>query len=239
MFFSLPYGIKSELHFDLDPAAVIADCQGPRGASLDDIAAATRRALSKPVEFPALVEAVVPGDRVAIAVEPDVPQASAVVQAVVETLTGAGVRPEHITVLTVAANGNCEDLNSTLASVGPVAVALHDPANRNQLSYLANLPSGKPVYLNRAVCEADFIVPIGTLRLRGTHGYQSVFDGLFPTFADAQVVGRFRSPVAADSALKRKRLRKQMHEVGWLVGASFAVRRAAGSRGCHLGYHLR
>jgi nickel-dependent lactate racemase len=104
----------------------------------------------------------------------------------------------------------------------------HDPEDRNQLSYLANIGEGKPVYLNRAICEADFVVPIGCQWPDSAFHYQGIQDGLFPSFADQGALERYRSPVAADSPVQRKRLRKQALEVGWLLGSMFTVRVVAG-----------
>lgn len=237
----LRYGTAAVLQFELEPAALLAECQAPRGAPLADVAAAISRALAAPLAYPPLASAVVPGDRVVIALEPGVPQADLVVAGVVEALAEAGVVPGDITVLSSLEAG-CEpsDEPEAVSSATAVSTATrssavrhlsHDPANRGQLSYLTNIGEGKPVYLNRAICEADFVVPIGCLRPETPINYQGVWDGVFPTFADAATLARYRSPAAAASQVQRKRLRKQAHEVGWLLGALFTVRVLPGPAG--------
>lgn len=230
----LRYGTAAAVEFDLDPGALVANCQAPGGIPSADIGPTVGRALAAPLDFPPLASAVVPGDRVVLALEPGVPQAEAVVAGVVETLARAGIEQGDITVLSSAESGLDPIYESeTYDATGSTNVAtqsnvvrhlLHDPADRNQLSYLTNLGEGKPVYLNRALCEADVVVPIGCLRAETSISYQGVWDGVFPTFADSATQARYRSPAAADSGVQRKRLRKQAHEVGWLLGALFSVR---------------
>ena len=49
---------------------------------------------------------------------------------------------------------------------GDVHIEVHNPADRGKLSFLTNTKSGKPIYLNRAVADADFVIPIGAARSR-------------------------------------------------------------------------
>ena len=63
-----------------------------------------------------------------------------------------------------------------------------------RLAYLAASSEGKPIYLDRALADADLVIPIGCLRLDGTLGYFGVGSTVFPTFSDAQNLQRFRAP---------------------------------------------
>ena len=72
----LRYGADSSVAFDLPADVLLAECDAPRGQPLDDPAAAVAAALDDPIEFPPLAQAVVPGDLVALAVEPGLPQAT-------------------------------------------------------------------------------------------------------------------------------------------------------------------
>jgi nickel-dependent lactate racemase len=237
----LRYGVNSVVHFDLRPEALLAAFPTPRGTPVTVVQTAVADALADPLDFPPLARAVVPGDRVVVALEPGVPQAETIVAAVVQALCNAGIEASHITVLKTFADSagqNTADQKTAgqpdcpPMTIGKQRAALpeaiqhltHDPDDRNQLSYLANIGEGKPVYLNRAICEADFVVPIGCLRSETSFSYQGVCDGVFPTFADTGTLARYRSPVAADSPVQRKRLRKQATEVGWLLGALFTLR---------------
>src|SRR5437899_1244946 len=94
----LRYGADSTLELVLDVAALV-DCYAPRGDAVADPKAATSAALAKPLDFPPLRQAVIPGDRVALAVQGGVPQRAAVVAAVVADLIEAGVAADHICIL--------------------------------------------------------------------------------------------------------------------------------------------
>ena len=55
---------------------------------------ATRQALAEPLEYPPLVASMVPGDRVAIAVDETVPQVGEVVLGVVQALRSGGIEDD-------------------------------------------------------------------------------------------------------------------------------------------------
>lgn len=237
----LRYGTDRVVQFDIEPADLLAECQAPRGKHPAEIAATLARALAEPLHYPPLASALVPGDRVVIALEPGLPEAKRIVGGMIAALADAGIEPGDITVLSSGEEGtDIADDPESLSQSSAIATATrssavhyvtHDPTNRNQLSYLTNIGEGKAVYLNRLVCEADFVVPVGCLRPETTIGYHGVSDGVFPTFADSATLARYRSPAAADSPVQRKRLRKQAQEVGWLLGALFTVRVLPGAGG--------
>ena len=65
-------------------------------------------------------------------------------------------------------------------------MAVHDPVDRVQLSYLAASTEAKPIYVNRALSDADLVIPIGCLHPEGALGYFGVYSGIFPAFSDAR-----------------------------------------------------
>src|SRR5438105_4563465 len=95
----LRYGANSSVEFELSSAAMIADCRLPRGTPLTDIATAISASLEQPLDFPPLRQAVVPGDRVAVALEEGVPQAPVLAAAIVSNLLAAGIAAGDISVV--------------------------------------------------------------------------------------------------------------------------------------------
>src|SRR5258708_34232896 len=85
------YGSAGSLSFDLPSKALVANCAVPNGEVLCDVAEAVAGALAEPLEFPALSQATVPGDRIVLAVENELPQTAELVAAVVRYL----VRPSR------------------------------------------------------------------------------------------------------------------------------------------------
>lgn len=220
----LHYGAGRQLRLRIDPAAIVAACGSPRGEPLADVRAATRAALAEPIGFPPLARAVVPGDRVALAIEPGLPSAASIVAAVVDAVVEGGVAAEDVTVLaanTAAAQQACADLEAPLR--GRVRSAAHDPADRNGLTYLAAAADARPIYLNRVLHEADLVIPLGRLRLDDSLGYLGPGGVVYPTFADQAGHDLFRSPEHARTAAQRKQLRARVDKVAWLLGVTFTV----------------
>ena len=230
---TLKYGATGALKLDLKADALVAECNAPRGKPIVDLPSAIASALDDPLEFPPLARSAVPGDRVAIVLDEAVPQVATLVAAVVERLVGAGVAATDITIVHTAADVAAATIDPRSQLPEPtrqeVALVVHDPDAREQLSYLAASTEAKPVYIHRAIHEADLIIPIGCLRLDDSLGYHGVSGGLFPAFSDTKSLERYRSPVSIESDVQRKRLRKEAEEVVWLMGVTFTVQVVPGA----------
>ena len=96
---TLRYGQHAELTIDFDQRAAVEHCGQPKGAGFDDPVAAVMASLVAPLDFPALAEATVPGDKVVIAVGATVPELDLVIEGILQTLVDSGVSPDNITVL--------------------------------------------------------------------------------------------------------------------------------------------
>jgi len=229
----LRYGTDAAVQLDIPPNVLIASCEAPRGQAIHDVQAATRRALAAPLDFPPLAQAAVPGDHVALALDHGVPQQAHLMAAVVESLLAAGVNPAEITIVCAVADDGI--LSSDPRELLPpeiqdeINLELHDPTHRDRLSYLAASSEAKPIYVNRAIHEADLVVPISCLRLEQSLGYHGVSGGVFPAFSDQKTLERYRSPNSLASAVQRKRLRKEADDASWLLGVSFTIQVVPGA----------
>jgi len=226
----LRYGNQSAVELEIEPAALLADCKAPRGSAIADVPAAVAEAIQKPLEFPSLSQAAVPGDRVVLALDQAVPQSAAIVAVVVQELLTAGVSAHDISILCANVAQPCdprEQLDEDLHA--SVQLATHDPADRGQLSYLGATHEGKPIYVNRLIYDADLVITIGCLRLEESLGYHGVSGSLFPTFSDSKSLQRYRSPAAVESPVQHKRLSKEADEVLWQLGAMFTVQVVPGA----------
>jgi nickel-dependent lactate racemase len=241
------YGTDSTLDLDLDDEAQVQACDAPRGVPIANVAAAAREALAAPLSFPPLAQSAVPGDKAVLAVEPGVPQAAVLVAEAAAALLAAGLAAEDITVLSISGNGvgghshgqvEDADADALLAALpadvrAAVELRQHDPYERDALSYLAATADALPIYINRAIHDADTVITIGTLRLPESLGYHGIHTGLFPTFSDASTRARFRSPKAMEPE-EQEALRKQADEVGWLLGPRFTIQVVPGGEGAVL-----
>ncbi|MBM4091892.1 MAG: DUF2088 domain-containing protein [Planctomycetes bacterium] len=223
----LRYGKDSALRFDVPSETLVADCTAVPGQVLEDPSARVSACLAEPLGFPPLARAIVPGDRVVISVDPNTPQPCEIISGVVRTLLAGNVRPSDIVVLQTRADvGHSESLART-GSDG-VEVVHHDPRDRSQLSYLAASAEANPIYLNRHLCDADFVLPINLTQPEASFGYGGIYGGLYPTFSDAQAPQRFRAAVFGRKAGPRQRCCAEAEEVAWLLGVQLSVQIVAG-----------
>jgi nickel-dependent lactate racemase len=231
---TVSYGIDSTLDLDLPPEVLLASCMQPRGEPLDDLAAAMSAALGEPLDFPPLAKAMVPGDKIVLALEGGLPQPGLLLAALVDYLIEAGAAAGDLTLLRTQCDldADGEDPRSQLpvAWREEIAIEIHDPAAKTQLGMLGATPDGRPIYLNRTVLDADLVVPLGCLRAEGSLGYHGRHGGLFPAFADQKTVERYRKPRgAAGRHGVEDSQRKEIDEIGWLLGSQFTVQVVPGA----------
>jgi hypothetical protein len=224
---SLPYGFSATLELDLASARV-DDCARPRGTPLADPTAAVISALAAPLDYPPLAAATVPGDHVAIAVEPGLHQVEQLVAGAIQSLVEIGKEPREIS-LVIGSN-----LRPPLALVPKamrqdLRVILHNPADQDSLQYLAADHDARPIYLNRALCEADLVLPMTTARLTGSLGFVGSYGGLFPTFANVEAQQRFQAPSATDHSVQQRKRREEADQAAWMLGVHFSLQIVPGA----------
>ena len=231
MISNLRYGADASLRLELAGDTPVTVCDAPHGEPLAHVADAVDRALAEPLAFPSLAQAVVPGDKVVLALAEAVPQAATIVARTVDRLLGAGVAAGDITLLSTLVDvaGRPDPLAELPNEVrAAIECQTHDPSSRGSLAYLGASAGGDPIYINRAIHDADLVVTIGCLRVGDSLGYHGVQAGVFPTFADADTIKRYRSP-RSDEPRKRERLRQAANEAVWLLGVHFTVQVVPGA----------
>jgi nickel-dependent lactate racemase len=213
----LKYGQNSRLHFDEDRGTEFIECQS-EAVGLTDLAAAVESALAHPLDFPALEQAIVPGDKVVLALEAQVPQGPQVAEAIVGLLTRWGASAADITLLVAQA----EDGQLRRAAGGEPAVSVHDPTRRDKLAYLAATPAGDPLYLNRLLCDADVVIPIASVQMHPRGAKAS--DGLYPVFSSktAQPAAHATQRAGRGNG-KRRSEPAERPDVSWLLGVPCLV----------------
>ncbi len=202
-------------------------CGDPRRAAIADPAVAMAAAFAEPLDFPPLDQAIIPGDRVALAVEHGLPQAPVLVAALIRTLLAAEPGPAEICVLQARADRDCrpDDVLAKLAADKRerVEFAVHDPHHRDSLCYLAADESGSPIYVNRRLFDADVVLPLGCLRLDAVLGYYGANATLYPAFSDQPTLDRFETTGIGATADEITQRRHKADEVAWLIGAQMTI----------------
>lgn len=191
---------------------------GPR-RGCRDVASATFACLQEPLDFPSIGAAIVPGDRVALAVDPNVPSVQGVVTGAIDAFLQAGAGSIDIVVSDEAK----PDVFSALQNLSGdrIRISQHRSAQRECLRYLGADQSANPIYLNRALVDADFILPIAVSRpLDRTP--DNDLTGIFPAFADSGARLRHlqRSARQQDNSDGNG---MQSEQPSWLLGVQIMV----------------
>ncbi len=225
---TLRYGADCSVQLDFPEGVLLAQCGAPGASPLDDPATATLQALAEPLDYPSLARSTTPGDRVVLPLDQGIPRAGEIAAAAVRSLVEAGVQPDGVTLLrtpadAVAGTGDPRPWLSTELTER-ISLVTHDPTRRSELAYLAAMENGEPILLNRAITDADVVLPIGCFHSDWAPGYYGIHSAVFPAFSDRRTVRRFRSPTSLDGQGRPKRKPGQVvDEVGWLLGVTLTV----------------
>jgi nickel-dependent lactate racemase len=222
------YGSNSSVRLECAGGALPEESGTPRGAPLASLTEAMAAGLRLPIDYPPLAQCTTPGDRVVVAVDHGAPQVALAVGAVVAALVEAGVDPDGITVLQTAGDRKagvgdpCRAMPTVLRN--RVARLTHDPEDRRQLAYLAATESGEPILVNRAIHEADVVLPLACLRADEASGYFGIHSAIFPAFSDTKTIQRFRDFGSLNGhGARRRELAAEVDHVAWLLGVNLTI----------------
>lgn len=187
-----------------------------------------RNSLLQPLGLPELARCVVPGDSVAIVVDPETPHVIDLLVAVYEQLQSLPKSGIAISLLLPQdpSNTNWSRLTEQLPLhlQQQLIIHVHDPAETAQLSYLASSANGERVYLNRRVTDADLLVTIGVVCFDSLLGYRGTTSSVFPWFSDVDAIQQARKQGHPELTPEQPRPYRQLvDEVGWLLGSQFTV----------------
>ncbi|WP_164101943.1 nickel-dependent lactate racemase family protein [Candidatus Laterigemmans baculatus] len=214
-------GIGHAETVELPPAGAMEmwEFHPDRGRRIDAVREVARRAAARPEDYPPLAEAIVDGDAVALAVDPNVPHVAEVVAGIVDTLPRERIGSLSVVLSEEAQEATAEQLRQILAGLGEIEVTIHDPADRESLGYLAANTAADPIYLNRRLLDADLVLPIITARPAGSLDPANFDGGVFPAFADGETQRRLRGETI-DAAGQDDR---EAAEAAWLLGLQVLV----------------
>ena len=227
--FTLDYGADEPLVLDALEGGV-ATFAPPAGAVGDDVRSLVTEALSAPLHGPPLAAHVVPGDRVVIAVAGEVAQAVAVVDEVRCCLATAGIAEADVTVLEGPSLRFLSSREGSRHAVIPRA-EVFDPAVDAATSYLAADEAGRPLYLARALVDADVVVAVGEWGLSPALGGRSIEGELWPTFARAECRRDLLVALARRGRGALGDWKMGMQEIAWQLGVCATLRLVRGARG--------
>ncbi len=203
----------------------------PPVASLDE---QIRNCLAAPLEFPALSQGVLPGDRIVIALDDRTPGASALITGCWDVLASVGIAPSSLLIVQPGSAGTTPDPRSSLPAdvARQVRLMSHNADDSENHAYLASTTSGERIYLTREVVEADFLFCVGAVAYDPLLGYRGTSSVLYPGLSNTDTIrkslGQGHDELGPDDV---RGLRQTIDEVGWLLGVQFALQVVPAGRG--------
>jgi nickel-dependent lactate racemase len=226
---SIPYG-RELSHIEVDQSNLVAVQRAPIAPVVSDPAAAIRSALESPMGFPALRRALTPDDHVVIVIDEHLPRLGELLVPVLEHISLAQVVPEAITLLCSPGSTAQPWLDSLPEAFEEVRLEVHDPSDRNHLSYLATTRKGRRLYLNRTLVDANQVI---VLTGRGYHpllGYSGAEGAIYPALSDSATRLEECGPMTmAAPGPSPCRLQREAAEVAWHLGVPFLVQVVVGA----------
>jgi len=194
-----------------------------RSSPIRDARAAVVEALDHPVRFEPFRRALTPDDRIALVLDESLPRLPELIAGVLEYLAGAGIPPSAVTAISPAGSAQ-HWLNDVPDTMSDLQTEIHQPSDRNKLSYLAATKEGHRIYLNRTLVDADQAIVLTGRGYDPLLGYSGVVGSVYPGMADADsvraLVPKLSPQTAPDGSWP---IRTEADEVTWLLGSPFFV----------------
>lgn len=222
---TLSYGTNEKCSLENIEAIHLRPCDSqPLGEA--QIAGQVVSQLANPLNYPALSQAMIPGDEVVVAVEPETPQLLHVLDGVLQSLSDAGAERQQISVLLPASFSQAESLRSSLGKLGHQGfnISVHDPDNEKGMAFLGVSEAGLAIRLNCLLCDADFVLPVGV-----THCPLSVSEGtsshtmLYPAFSERETIDRIANENAMQFPASNLTTQREIEECSRQLGAQLQL----------------
>jgi hypothetical protein len=238
--YALQFGIDQR--WDVPLHGEVDDYRSCLGEPMADISGAVATALDQPLDYPAWHHNLLAGDRVAVALDPRLPQLVELSVAVVTYLLDHQVSAGDVQLVVGHSGGDspshqrlCRAIAAELADRGVEAeqVSLHQPsATDDTLAYLAADADAEPVYLNRRLFDADVLLPV--VSLQDPMGLEDVGgDGLVRWFTDHRTQQRLARDARSDAERGGQRAHRLASQLNWLTGSQLVLGVVHGS-GCRV-----
>ncbi|MEM6688372.1 MAG: hypothetical protein AAF664_03025 [Planctomycetota bacterium] len=159
-------------------------------------------AMSNPLDFPPLNASVIEGDRLALAVDPRIPNLSDILFGIVDFFGDCKLAGIDIVLWDEVGESLVRGIQERLA--GDATVHVHRGDQREELRYLEADIDAEAVYVPRVLGDADMVIP---LTLDQHHGDPTL---LFPMLVDTATIERFH-----DTGGK---LTEEQSRIGWSLG---------------------
>ncbi len=222
--FDIQFGSNSNWSIDFEGRLVEPQTKTATAID-DDLQAKVWDSLANPLDFPPFEQAIVPGDRIAILVDPLVPRMAELVAACVRYLMDKGVQVEQLVIVLAGHEPtDAEALRVQLTKIeaSDVLIELHDADDSTKVAYVAANEDSDPIYLNRTVVDADVILPILCGRGRSALDYLGA-NSVFPLLSNRATRGEFYSLRKLGEKVEHTKLTSWADQAAWWVGMMFVL----------------
>lgn len=210
------------LELELAEGTLVTEFRGPEGVAGEAAARLVSEAAGSTAHGPPLAAHVVPGDRAAIAMAGEIPQAEAVLAALRGCLASGGVAGGDLTVLAAA------PLDPTSPPDPPTGAISFDPAVESGTAYLAADAEARPLYFSRVLVDADVVVAVGRFGWDAALGGRSPEGELWPAFGRRDNRESLARELARRGRESLVDWRGAVHDITWQLGVCASLRLVAG-----------
>lgn len=213
------------LSLDLDAGTLVTECRGPEGVTGNAAIDLVAQALEAAGHVPPLAAHVVPGDQVVLAIVGDVPQIGAVREAIMGCVETAGVAGADVGVL------RADPLDGTGLQTAEPGATPFDPAGEAATAYLAADADSRPLYLSRALVDADVVVAVGRFGWDASLAGRSLEGELWPAFGRRENRDSLVRAMLQDGRKALVDWRSELQDITWQLGVMASLRLVAGCGG--------
>lgn len=155
-----------------------------------------------------LRQALTPDDRVVVVLDERLPHLGELLAEVLLHLHGGGVEASAVSVVVPPSESQpwIDDLPDELDDIH---VEVHDPTDVRKVAFLGMSPTGRKVYLNRTLVEADFVVVLSGRQFGAWGGLAGAEGSIFPALSNADTLG------GVSTAVSRK---EEAEAVAYMLG---------------------
>ncbi|MHC2070311.1 hypothetical protein ACYFX5_22790 [Bremerella sp. T1] len=217
---STPFGDNATAQCDIAPQLVLADLQSDCLAA-SDFPHCVAAALGSPQSFPDLSQASVPGDIVLFAFGEEIEDVEPFVAGAIQYIQAAELTDRSYQFLLPhgAIPAVVEAVKQTASILGENGeVILHQPQDQKANSFLTSTQESRAIILNRYLCDADVVVPVGLARAEGGFRNFGPYGSLYPTYSDIDSQKRWNSPLHVTRVQRRRRRMAEIEEIRQLLG---------------------
>ena len=225
---------QREYALDLDGSRADVTVLEPLNVPTRGWAQVAREALDEPLGGPPLESRNLRGKKVCIITDDwgRPTPASEFLPEIIGRLKKAGVEDRDLCL--VAASGmhepmSADDLRRKMGDevVGRFRCYVHDGGDRSNLEFVGITETGTPVWVNKHVAQADFVLVAGRVYPHETYGYEGGYKMICPGVSSFETILRDHglnfAPTSTYGNLRNNCSRIEADVIGKLVGVDFAL----------------